>query len=218
MDCHGVHVGLDGDNATLRQGQRPLWAKAAFRRCNRRLPDRLRLVRSCGFDDPVGLIPRPARIGRRRADDSGADHDRRYRAAARARPLPGTFCRGLHRLQRRGPASRWRHYRCAVVALAILRQFADRQYCTRIDPFGVAAVQQKGRAPPRLCWCAASRRRHGLSACPDDLGGEPSILGGARRLRAWSAAPRCFFCSSSNTSVSRRSLSCRCGFFAIVCS
>ena len=44
--------------------------------------------------------------GRRRADGAGADHHRRHRLAARARPLPGLYRRGVRDLLDRRAGAR----------------------------------------------------------------------------------------------------------------
>src|SRR5919199_665327 len=79
-----------------------------------------------GLDDRADRVPGRAGARRRRADRAHPGDDRRHRAAARARALPGHLRRRVRALQRGRAAARRGDRRARLLALGVLRQPADR--------------------------------------------------------------------------------------------
>ena len=128
---------------------------------HRPLHGRLACLRAGAEHAGAGLCARAAGRGRRRADGAGADHHRRHRLAARARPLPGLYRRGVcDLLGRRAGARRLSHPASRLVAdlldqhsARLCRAGHDRQRAqaravsraqAQLDVLGAAADDERG--------------------------------------------------------------------------
>ena len=110
---------------------------------------------------------RGAGARRRRADGAGADHHRRHRFAARARPLPGLYRRGVRDLLGRRPGARRLPDRASRLVADLLDQSAARPRRARHDleraeARAVSSAQAPARRDRRL---------------PDDGGGGGAVAG-----------------------------------------
>ena len=177
---HRLSADRHRGDAALRQIVRhPRPARADADR-HRHLRHRLDRLRAGAGHERADRRPRRAGARRRRADGAGADHHRRHRFAARARPLPGLYRRGVrHLLGRRAGARRLSHRASRLVA-DLLDQSAARPRRARHD--------LERAAPRALSSAQAPARRHRRAA--DDGGGGGAAAGAAPGAGASSTGSR----------------------------
>ena len=117
--------------------------------------------------DRAGAGARLAGARRRRADGAGADHHRRHRVAARARPLPGLYRRGVRAVLGRRAGARRLSDRASRLVADLLDQPAARPCRARHD---------LERAQARAVSSAQAQARCHRRAA-DDVGGGGAAAG-----------------------------------------
>ena len=113
-------------------------------------------LRAGAEHDRAGARPRVAGPRRRRADGAGADHHRRHRLAARARPLSGLYRRGVRGVLGGRPGARRLSDRASRLVADLLDQPAARPRRARHDveraaPGAVSSAQAHGSMSSARC-------------------------------------------------------------------
>ena len=124
---HGVSADLDRGRAALRQAQRHLRPARHDARRHRLFIAGSVALRGGAQHDRADPRPRAAGHRRRRHPAARADRDRRRGRAARARPLPGLYGRGVGDVRRRRPGAGRRARRASALVADLLDQRAARR-------------------------------------------------------------------------------------------
>ena len=112
----------------VRQARRPLRPQDRAPGRDRAVPDRLGALRPVPEHDRADRLPRPAGVGRRRADGHHDGGRRRHHRAPGPRQVPGLLRRGVRRRHGDRPAAGRLLRRQPVLALDLLRQPAARRW------------------------------------------------------------------------------------------
>ena len=143
----------------VRQARRPVRPQGRPPGRPRDLPGGLGAVRRVAEPHATGRLPRHPGPRRRRPAGQHDGRDRRRRAAARARQVPGLLRGGVRPRERDRPAARRVLHHDSVVALDLLHQPAARRPGVRRARRHAAEQHREEASPGRLPRRQSARRR-----------------------------------------------------------